>query len=168
MTSAAVEPGKPVSFDAADGSILIGGISTRMGPGLRTAELPEDLATLVTSRRDMGNGWTWTTLGGIALDGHPAKLSLGAFHGTLSEVSWSVRVAGAEYAGDWPSPEATVKEADLLIGILTHVFGPGLLPGRGAGERARYGKEFPWGSVWCELDPRAGACSSGLRYGAQA
>jgi hypothetical protein len=168
MTPSAPEPARPVSFDAADGSILIGGFASRIGAGLRTTQLPEDLASLVISRRDMGTGWTWTTFAETTLEGHPCELSLGAFHGTLSEVSWSVSVADGQYAGGWPSPETTAKEIDLLIGILTRAFGPGQLPGRGSGERARYGRDFPWGSVWCGLDPRAGTSSSGLRYTTQA
>ena len=164
MTSASIEPGRALTFDAADGSITIDGLTSKIGPGLRTAELPDDLRTLVESQRDLGNGWTWTTIGGTTLDGNPCKLSLGAFHDVLSEISWSVRVAGADYAGGWPSPDAVAKEADLLTQILTRAFGPGQLPGRGASEPTRYAKDFPWGNVWCELDPRAGVCASGLRY----
>jgi len=164
MTLASTEAGKPITFDAGDGSIIIEGVASRIGPELRVAELPDDLAALVTSRRDLGNGWTWTTIGGTVLDGNPCTLSLGAFQGFLAEVSWSVRTAGAGYAGGWPSPDAVAKEVDLVSQILTRVFGPGQLPSRGAGEPTRYGKDFPWGRVWCELDPRAGTCASGLCY----
>lgn len=161
---ALASPGKPVGFDAADGSIVVEGITSRIRPGLRTTQLPGDLAALVTSRRDMGNGWTWTTLGDTTLGGYSCELSLAAFHGTLSEVSWSIRIPGAQYAGGWPGPDEVAEETDLLIEILTRAFGPGRLPGRGSGERARYERDFPWGGVWCGLDPRAGICASGLRY----
>lgn len=164
MTSAATEPSNAVTFDVADGSILIDGFTLRIGPRLRLAELPDDLAALVKSRRDMGTSWTWTTIGDTVLDGNPCTLSLGAFHGYLSEVSWSVRVAGAEYTGGWPSPDAVAKEIDLVSRILAHTFGPGQLPGGVAGGPTRYRKDFPWGKVWCELDPRTGTCASGLRY----
>ena len=164
MTSASIEPGKAITFDAVDGSITIDGVGAKIGPQLRATELPADLAALVTSRRDLGNGWTWTTIDGAALDGNPCKLSLGFQRDHLSEVSWSVRVPGVDYAGGWPSPDTVAKEADLVARILTRVFGPGQLPGRGSGESTRYGKDFAWGSVWCELDPRNGTAASGLRY----
>jgi hypothetical protein len=164
MTSATAEPGKPVTFDATDGSIIIEGLTSRIGPTLRATQLPDDLTAMVTSKRDMGNGWTWVNVGGTALDGSPCTFSLGFFGDHLSEVSWSVLIAGAGYAGGWPSPEAVAKEITFTIGVLTQAFGPGQLPGRGAGESARYAKTLPWGTVWCELDPRGGTSASGLRY----
>jgi hypothetical protein len=33
MTAASIEPGKPVTFDASDGSIAIAGLTSRIGPG---------------------------------------------------------------------------------------------------------------------------------------
>jgi hypothetical protein len=164
MTSASAELGKAVTFDAVDGSISIDGLASKIGRQVRVTELPDDLATMVNSQRDMGNGWTWTTLSGTTLNGQPCTLSLVAFHGHLSEVSWSIHVAGAEYLGGWPSPGTVAKEIDLVTQILTRAFGPSQLQGRGTDEPTRYGKDFPWGSVWCELDPRAGICASGLRY----
>jgi len=164
MTLAGTEAGKLVTFDAADGSVIVDGLISKIGRSLRASELPSDLAALVNSRRDLGNGWTWMALSGTVLDDNPCTLLLGFFHGHLAEVSWSVRVAGADYTGGWPSPDAVAKEMDLVSGILAQAFGRGQLPGRGAGESARYGKDFPWGRVWCESDPRAGTCASGLRY----
>ena len=164
MTSASTGLGKPITFDAADGSITIDGLPSKIGYQLQVSELPSDLLAMINSRHDMGTGWTWTNLGGTALDANPCTLSLGFFHEHLAEVAWSVRIAGADYTGGWPSPDAVAKEIDLVSRILTRAFGPGQLPGRGAGESSRYGRDLPWGSVWCELDPRAGTCASGLRY----
>ncbi|MET9902688.1 hypothetical protein [Streptomyces sp. NPDC006446] len=160
MTSAGAELSKAVTFDATDGSISINGLTSKISRRVRMAELPHDLAAMVTSRSDMGNGWTWTTVSGTTLNGQPCTLSLGAFHGHLSQVDWSLRVAGGECPGGWPGPGTVAKEMELVTQILTRVFGPGRLPDRGTG----YEKNFPWGSVWCAWDPRNGVCASGLRY----
>ncbi|MET9405359.1 hypothetical protein ABZX90_06145 [Streptomyces sp. NPDC002935] len=160
MTSANAELGKAVTFDVTDGSISISGLAAKISRRVRMAELPVDLAAMVTSRSDMGNGWTWTTVSSTTLNGRPCTLSLGAFHGHLSQVDWSIRVAGGEYPGGRPSPGTVAKEMDQMTQILTRAFGPGRLPGRGTG----YEKDFPWGSVWLAWDPRNGVCASGLRY----
>jgi len=38
MTAASIEPGKPVTFDASDGSIAIAGLTSRIGPGRGSGE----------------------------------------------------------------------------------------------------------------------------------
>jgi hypothetical protein len=166
MTSASAEPSKPVTFDATDGSIIIEGLTAKIGPEMLATQLPDDLAAMVSSKRDMGNGWVWVNVGGAALDGNPCTFSLGFLGDHLSEVCWSVLIAGADYTGGWSSPEAVTKEITFMIGVLSQAFGPGQLPGRGAGESARYAKTLPWGTVWCELDPRGSTSASGLRYSA--
>jgi hypothetical protein len=162
--TATTDPRRSVTFDAADGSIIIDGLTTKIGRHLRASEFPFDLAAIINSRRELVTGWTWVNIGWLELESNPCRLSLGFIHDHLSEVSWSLRVAGAEYTRSWPSPDAVAKELHLVARILAHAFGPSQVQGRGSGESTRYRRDFAWGCVWCELDPRAGTCASGLRY----
>lgn len=154
------EPRRQSTFDATDGSIFIDGITTNINPRLRSSELPSDLTAMINSRRALATGWTWIGISDVVFADNPCSLSLGFYHDCLAEVSWSVRVVGLGYTGSWPSPDAVAKELKLVTRILIDVFGAGGLQGRGDREPTRYRREFPWGSVWCELDPRAGTCAA--------
>ena len=94
---------------ALDGSIVIDGLTVKISRQLRMSRLPLDLVSMITSRRDTGTGWTWLGIGGLTLDDNPCTFSLGFFHEHLPETSWSVRAAGADYAGGRPSPDTVAK-----------------------------------------------------------
>jgi hypothetical protein len=158
------EPGRAVTFHAADGTIGIAGLATVIGPGLRTDSLPAELAALVGRRLDHGNGWIWHYLEGLALVGQRCTLGLGSFHGHVVHVDWSLTIAGEDYSGGWPSQAAIDREIALGIEFLAGVFGPG--PHRDPGGGPGYRKDLAWGSAWCGWDAKGGACSTGLRYGA--
>ncbi|MBR7829440.1 hypothetical protein KDK95_24250 [Actinospica sp. MGRD01-02] len=159
---AAAEPGRALTFHAADGTISIAGLATAIGPSLRADLLPPDLDALVSRRLDHGNGWAWAYMEGFALAGQRCTLALGAFHGHVVQVNWSLTIAGEDYSGGWPSQAASYKEIALGIEFLTGVFGPG--PHRDPEGGSGYQRAMPWGVVWCGWDAKGGACSTGLRY----
>jgi hypothetical protein len=113
MTSASAGLGKPIAFDAADGSITIDGLTSKIGYQLQVSELPSDLLAMINSQHDMGISWMWTNLGGTALDANPCTLSLGFFMNTRQKSpGWCAsrgRTTQAAGPGQTPSPRRSIS-----------------------------------------------------------
>ncbi|WP_303636156.1 hypothetical protein [Stenotrophomonas tuberculopleuritidis] len=147
---------RSLQFDAADGSIGLGELTPRIGPGLRLDPARAGFGALPQQLRDLGNGYQWLQLGGLQLQGVAAGVAL-CFHGqALSMVSLGVQLPGAPMQEGWPTQAAIDAEVAFMRRALAKAFGSPLTSGRAC---------FRWGEIWAVFDPKGFMASSGVRYG---
>jgi hypothetical protein len=139
------------SFDASDGSMLVG--DRRLGAGQSRRAVERLMAPQVKGRRDFGNGYAWLDLEGLSFGGQPAWLSLCFHRGRLSAANWSVGLPGAPEG--WPTREAIDEEIAFVRSVLAQKIGFASRDGS---------MTFPWGEVWSLFDPKGDLAASGLRY----
>lgn len=135
------------TIDTQTGNLGVGDVWLR--PLQSKLEVEPQVAQLVKSSRDHGNGFEWLYLTGLTFGGQPASVGL-CFHlGRLEEASWSVQLPDAPMDGGWPTREAIDREVAFV---------------RDALARAGLNAKFDWGEVWSSFDSKGFIASNGLRY----
>ena len=144
-----------LSIDAADGSIIIGGVAGPVQAGAPREAVTELLAALATGHRDHRNGFEWFNYGPVEFEGQICHVSLCFHEGRLQQAAWSVTLPGAPMEGDWPTRAAIDAEVAFVRRALKKQLGKSLRSGEVA---------FAWGSVWSSFDPKGFIAANGLRY----
>ena len=138
------------TIDAQSGILAIGEVL--LEPRQSISLIEPQIAFLVKSGIDHGNGYEWLYLHGLSFGGEPASMGLCFHHRRLDQMSWNVHFADAP--DGWPSGETINREIAFVREVLAQ---SGLVLSAGSGT-------FAWGEVWSVYDPRAALGRNGLRY----
>jgi hypothetical protein len=139
-----------LSIDRGTGSIRIGD-AVWLEPNEARASIEPRVVTLLAGSRNLGNGYEWIDLRGLAFGGQPAALSVCFQGGRLQQAAWSVQLPDAPMEGGWPTRDAIESELTFVQEIL-------------AREMAIYPGPMPWGELWTNFDAKGFMAANGLRY----
>lgn len=139
-----------ISIDRDSGSIRIGDVAL-LKPHQRKDAVETQVANLLASSRDHGNGYEWLNLRGLTFGGQPASLSICFHDGHFEQASWNVGLADAPMEAGWPTRDAIDNELSFVREAL-------------ARDMAIHAGQMPWGEVWSHFDAKGFMAVNGLRY----
>ncbi|MGH8054807.1 MAG: hypothetical protein ACREP4_12900 [Stenotrophomonas sp.] len=144
-----------LTFDPSDGSASISGIPIRLRGGLSREAVPSALVSFYRSTLNHGNGYEWLSFHGVTFGGHPCGFALCFFHGSMTQLHFSVMLPNTEIESGWPTKGAIDDEIAFVRKELSAQLRTTI---------ADHGSTFSWGVAWSTFDPRGFQASSGVRY----
>jgi hypothetical protein len=142
-----------INIDRRTGALSIGN-GVRLEPFQSRADVEAQVGNWANGSLNHGNGYEWLYLRGLSFGGEPAALALCFHEGRLEQAQWSVMLSQASGEGGWPSREAIDEEVSFVRSILAK-----------DGMKLRGGeRNFNWGAMWSDFDPKGFLASNGLRY----
>jgi hypothetical protein len=145
----------PFTLNPSDGSASVAGYTICLGKGLFREEAALVLKPLFRMANGFGNGYEWLSFHNVTFGGSPCGFALGFRDGQLTEIHFSVMLAGAEMQEGGPTRQAIEHELAFVRKELRSQLGVEISEGAA---------HFRWGSAWSMFDPKGFQASSGVRY----